>query len=239
MLLRRCSKWELQITGQSFTNINHCLVVIEDKILSVGIVGNILFLKIFIAALELKTCLFFLSALKSFDLHGTGSFPKRLLLDAKRHTQVQWKKHSYPFSTLHGYSVIDDGYIPLEIDRVPGDQHTAIVITFGHHFRPFPIEVFIRRAINIRKAIERLFLRSPATKVIIKTENIREMPADQEWFDDFHGYIQYLTIQDIFKDLSVGVIDAWDMTIAFNSNLLHPVEAVIRNQIDMFLSYIC
>ncbi|XP_023421986.2 NXPE family member 1 [Cavia porcellus] len=180
-----------------------------------------------------------LKTLKSFDLHGTGSFPKRLLLDAKRHTQVQWKKHSYPFSTLHGYSVIDDGYIPLEIDRVPGDQHTAIVITFGHHFRPFPIEVFIRRAINIRKAIERLFLRSPATKVIIKTENIREMPADQEWFDDFHGYIQYLTIQDIFKDLSVGVIDAWDMTIAFNSNLLHPVEAVIRNQIDMFLSYIC
>ncbi|XP_010627728.1 NXPE family member 1 isoform X2 [Fukomys damarensis] len=177
--------------------------------------------------------------LKYFDLHGTGSFPKRLLLDAESHTQIQWKKHSYPFITVHLYSVIDDGYIPLEIDRVLGDQNTVFVITFGHHFRPFPIDIFIRRAIRIRKAIERLFLRSPATKVIIKTENIREMPIEREWFDDFHGYIQYLIMKDIFKDLNVGIIDAWDMTIAHNANFLHPPDIVIRNQIDMFLNYIC
>ncbi|XP_021093381.1 NXPE family member 1 [Heterocephalus glaber] len=177
--------------------------------------------------------------LRFFDLHGTGSFPKRLLLDAQRHTQIQWKKHSYPFITIHLYSVTDDGYIPLEIDRVLGDQNTVIVITFGHHFRPFPIDIFIRRAISIRKAIERLFLRSPATKVIIKTENIREMPIESEWFDDFHGHIQYLTMKDIFKDLNVGIIDAWDMTIAYNAYFLHPPDVVIKNQIDMFLNYIC
>ncbi|XP_013366447.1 PREDICTED: NXPE family member 1 isoform X2 [Chinchilla lanigera] len=180
-----------------------------------------------------------LKTLKFFDLHGTGSFQKRLLLDAERHTQIQWKKHSYPFFTVNLYSVVDDSYIPLEIDRVFGDQNTAIVITFGHHFRPFPIDIFIRRAIRIRKAIERLFLRSPATKVIIKTENIREMPMERQWFDEFHGYIQYLTLKDIFKDLNVGVIDAWDMTIAYNANMLHPPDVVIRNQIDMFLNYIC
>ncbi|KAM6173631.1 LOW QUALITY PROTEIN: NXPE family member 1-like [Erethizon dorsatum] len=180
-----------------------------------------------------------LKTLKFFDLHGTGSFPKCLLLDAERHTLIQWKKHSYPFTTIHLYSVIDDGYIPLEIDRVSGDQNTVIIITFGHHFRPFPIDIFIRRAISIRKAIERLFLRSPATKVIIKTENIREMPIETEWFSDFHGYIQYSTMKDIFKDLNVDAIDAWDMTIAYNANFLHPPDTVIRNQIDMFLNYIC
>ncbi|CAH6866395.1 NXPE family member 1 [Phodopus roborovskii] len=177
--------------------------------------------------------------LKPFDLHGTGLYKKHLLLDADRHILVEWKKHSHPFITVQLYSVIDDGYIPQEIDRLPGDKDTVIVITLGQHFRPFPMELFIRRAISIQKAIERLFLRGPDTKVIIKAENIREMYLDTEKFGDFHGYIQYLTMKDIFKDLHVGIIDAWDMTIACGSNILHPPDEVIRNQIVMFLNYIC
>ncbi|XP_058518297.1 NXPE family member 1 [Ochotona princeps] len=177
--------------------------------------------------------------LKFFDLHGTGLFKKHLLLDPEKHTQVQWKKHSLPFVTVQLYSVVDDGYIPREIDRIPGDKDTVIVITFGQHFRPFPIDIFIRRALSVRKAIERLFMRSPATKVIIKTENTREMHIDTERFGDFHGYIQYLTMKDIFKDLNVGLIDAWDMTIAYGNNNVHPPEYVVGNQINMFLNYIC
>ncbi|XP_069921175.1 NXPE family member 1 isoform X2 [Oryctolagus cuniculus] len=177
--------------------------------------------------------------LKFFDLHETGNFKKHLLLDAEKHTLIQWKKHSHPFLTVQLYSVIDDGYIPREIDRLIGDKDTVIVITFGQHFRPFPIDIFIRRAISVRQAIERLFLRSPATKVIIKTENIREMHIEAERFGDFHGYIQYLTLKDIFKDLNVGVIDAWDMTIAYDAKDLHPPDQVIGNQINMFLNYIC
>ncbi|KAF7468105.1 Hypothetical predicted protein [Marmota monax] len=95
------------------------------------------------------------------------------------------------------------------------------------------------KAISVRKAIERLFLRSPDTKVIIKTENIREMHIETERFGDFHGYIQYLTLNDIFKDLNVGVIDAWDMTIAYGTNNVHPPDVVIGSQINMFLDYIC
>ncbi|XP_062053032.1 NXPE family member 1 isoform X3 [Lepus europaeus] len=180
-----------------------------------------------------------MKTLKFFDLHETGNFKKHLLLDAEKHTQIQWKKHSHPFVTYQLFSVIDHGYIPREIDRLIGDKDTVIVITFGQHFRPFPIDIFIRRAISVRQAIERLFLRSPATKVIIKTENIREMHVKAEALGDFHGYIQYLTMKDIFKDLSVGVIDAWDMTIAYDAKDLHPPDQVIGNQINMFLNYIC
>ncbi|KAM5246747.1 NXPE family member 1 [Ctenodactylus gundi] len=177
--------------------------------------------------------------LKFFNLHGTGKFQKLLLLDAESQTYIQWKKHSYPFVTVEFYSVIDDSYIPQEIDQISGDQNTALVFSFGQHFRAFPMDVFIHRAISIRKAIERLFLRSPGTKVIIKTENIREMHIDSYWFNNFHGYIQYLTMRDIFKDLNVGIIDAWDMTTAYDSNFIHPPATVIANQIDMFFTYIC
>lgn len=177
--------------------------------------------------------------LKYFDLHGAGAFDTHMLLDAERHTLIQWKKHSHPIVTKSRYSVKVDNYIPREIDRIAGDSDTVIVITIGQHFRPFPINLFARRAINIQKAIERLFLRSPETKVILKTENTRDMSQNAEIFSDFHGYIQNLIIRDIFVDLNVGIIDAWDMTIAYDTNNIHPPDHVIRNQINMFLNYIC
>ncbi|XP_072467145.1 NXPE family member 1-like [Notamacropus eugenii] len=180
-----------------------------------------------------------MKTLKFFDHHGSGNFKRFVLVDMERHIQIQWKKHGHPFVTEQLFSMKDDEYITREIDRIAGDKNTAIVITIGQHFRPFPIDIFIRRAINIRRAIERLFLRSPDTKVILKTENIREMYIEAERFGDFHGYIQYLIMKDIFQDLNVGVIDAWDMTIAYGTNNVHPPNHVVRNQINMFLNYIC
>uniref|UniRef100_A0A8C6ECW9 Neurexophilin and PC-esterase domain family member 2 n=1 Tax=Moschus moschiferus TaxID=68415 RepID=A0A8C6ECW9_MOSMO len=177
--------------------------------------------------------------LKYFDLHGVGPFKTHVLLDAERHILIQWKKHGHPFITQNLFSVKDDNYIPREIDRIAGDKDTAIVITLGQHLRPFPIKIFIRRAINVQKAIERLFLRSPETKVILKTENTRGMFDNAEMFSDFHGYIQNLIMRDIFMDLNVGIIDAWDMTIADSTDNVHPPDYVIENQINMFLSYIC
>nr|XP_027786565.1 NXPE family member 2-like [Marmota flaviventris] len=177
--------------------------------------------------------------LKYFDHPGTGFFKTHVLLDIERKILIQWKKHSHPFVTEKLYSVRNEKYIQQEIDQVPGDDDMVIVTTLGQHFRPFPINIFIRRAINIQKAIKRLFLRSPGTKVILKTENTREIHENTEMFSDFHGYIQNLIMKDIFVDLNVGIIDSWDMTIAYSTNNIHPPDYVIENQIGMFLNYIC
>ncbi|XP_036603443.1 NXPE family member 1-like [Trichosurus vulpecula] len=177
--------------------------------------------------------------LKYFDHHGSGPFKNYILLDSERNIYIQWKKHGHPFVTSKLYSLKNHEYIAHEIDRVAGDRNTAIVITLGQHFRAFPVDIFIRRVINIQKAIRRLLLRSPDTRVILKAENIREMHIDAENVGDFHGYIQYLIMRDIFRDLNVGIIDAWDMTIAYDSRFLHPPNNVVENQINMFLNYIC
>ncbi|KAM4652094.1 NXPE family member 1-like [Discoglossus pictus] len=174
-----------------------------------------------------------------FDLHGNGWHRKFLALDMERNIYIQWKKHGHPFVTHSFFTVKDHAYTSHQIDQIAGGSYTVIVISLGQHFRPFPIFLFIRRILNIRKAIERLFLRSPDTKVIIKSENTREINPDAERFSDFHGYIQYLLVKDIFKGLNVGMIDAWDMTTAFGSLDTHPVIDIIKNQINMFLAYIC
>ncbi|VFV24560.1 Hypothetical predicted protein [Lynx pardinus] len=118
-----------------------------------------------------------------FHLPGTGIFEKHLFLGAERHIQIQC-------STL--------GYIPQETDGISDDKSIAIVITRGQHFRPFPIDIFICRAMNAQEAITLLFLRSPATKVIFKTEN-RKMHIHTVRFGNFRGYIQYRTTRTFSK----------------------------------------
>ncbi|XP_073428827.1 NXPE family member 1-like isoform X1 [Dendrobates tinctorius] len=177
--------------------------------------------------------------LKLFNNHGIGWHKTHLEFDLTNHISIQWKKHGHPFVTQSFFSMKDHAYIANEIDRIGGGANTIIVISVGQHFRPFPLDLFIRRVLNIRKSIEHLFLRSPDTKVIVKSENTREMNNDVERFSDFHGYIQYLLVKDIFRGLNIGVIDAWDMTTAYGSYNVHPPEIVIKNQINLFLSYIC
>uniref|UniRef100_A0A670KN63 NXPE family member 2-like n=2 Tax=Podarcis muralis TaxID=64176 RepID=A0A670KN63_PODMU len=179
------------------------------------------------------------NTLKYLDSHGAGKHRNLIAVDMERNIQIQWKKHNHPLVTASEYMVRDHNYVAREIDLVAGDKDTVVVIGLGQHFRPFPIELFIRRAINARGAIQRLLLRSPDTKVIIKGENTREVSIEQEIFADFHGYAQHLALKDIFRDLKVGFVDAWDMTVAYGMNILHPPDHVVGNQIDMFLTYIC
>ncbi|XP_038610221.1 NXPE family member 4-like [Tachyglossus aculeatus] len=177
--------------------------------------------------------------LTPLSLHEFGKLQPLYALDLGRKIQVHWQRHSYPLIGSAIYSVKVNAYLDQVIDGIAGEANTAVVFTLGQHFRPFPIDIFIRRAINVREAIQRLLLRSPDTKVILKTKNTREMLAEPESFGDFHGYMQYLAMMDVFQDVPVGVIDAWDMTMAFGTNNVHPPEHVVGNQINMFLNYIC
>ncbi|XP_006731281.1 NXPE family member 4 isoform X1 [Leptonychotes weddellii] len=180
-----------------------------------------------------------INTLKSVDLHESGKLQHQLAVDLDENINIQWQKHGYPLVGSLSYSVKEIEYIARVIDRTGGGKNIIIVISLGQHFRPFPIDVFIRRTLNIHKAVQRLLLRSPDTMVIIKTENIREMHGDVERFSDFHGYVQYLAIKDIFQDLNVGIIDAWDITIAYGTNNVHPPQSVVRNQVSILLNYIC
>ncbi|XP_018424813.1 PREDICTED: NXPE family member 2-like [Nanorana parkeri] len=162
------------------------------------------------------------------------SWQKTLLaINLEKFIYVQWKKHTFPFVSKTFYSIKEDAYMARQIDQVGGGENTIIILTLGQHFRPFPFRTFIRSAINVRRAIERLFIRSPRTRVIIKEENAREFDIDMERFSDFHGHVQYLALREIFKGLNVGFVDGLDMTIAYACNVIHPPLEVLQNIISM------
>ncbi|XP_063293140.1 NXPE family member 4-like [Pelobates fuscus] len=162
------------------------------------------------------------------------SWQKTLLaINLEKFIYVQWKKHTFPFVSQTFYSIKEDAYMARQIDQIGGGVNTIIVLTMGQHFRPFSFRIFIKTAINVRKAVERLFIRSPRTKVIIKEENVRDMDICMERFSDFHGHIQYLILRKIFDGLNVGFVDTLDMTVAYASHVIHPPVEVLENIISM------
>ncbi|XP_053307934.1 NXPE family member 2-like [Spea bombifrons] len=166
------------------------------------------------------------------------TWQKTLLgINLEKFIYIQWKKHTFPFVTQSFYSIKEDTYMARQIDQIGGGENTIIVLTMGQHFRPFPLRIFIKSAINARRAIERLFIRSPRTKVIIKEENVRDMDINMERFSDFHGHINYLVLREIFKGLNIGFVDALDMTIAYASYVIHPPVEVLENIISMSFTH--
>ncbi|CAI9570138.1 unnamed protein product [Staurois parvus] len=173
------------------------------------------------------------------NVYETQWAQKHLGVDTERNIHVFWKHHSRPFMFLLFASLREERSIPREIDLIGGNQYTVIAFNIGVHFRLFPVHHFIRRLYNIRRAIDRLLLRSPETKVIIKTENTSDMEKEYEGMSDFHGYVHYFIMEIMFKDINVGFIHGWDMTTAFNHNQIHPPETYVRNEINMLMTYIC
>ncbi|KAM4702955.1 NXPE family member 1-like [Rhinophrynus dorsalis] len=185
---------------------------------------------------------FFQSKLKTltmFNLYEGGWARKLLGLDLKRNMRVVWKRHGNPFISTSYQSCREDRTIPREIDLIGGHQQTVIVLNVGVHFRAYPVHHYIRRLINIRRALEHLFHRSPETKVIIKTENTAGIETNHESRGDFHALIHYFILEFVFKDLNVGFVNGWDMTAAFDTKNVHPPQIYIQNEIDMLMTYIC
>ncbi|KAM8927735.1 NXPE family member 1-like [Pelodytes ibericus] len=177
-----------------------------------------------------------------FGYHGKqwSNWEKTLLaLNMEKDIYISYKRHGFPLESFMFYYFKEDKYTSRQIDQNSGGKDIIIVITMGQHFRQFPLQLYIRRAINIRRAIERLFLRSPDTKVIIKTENTRDIHPMVERIGDFHGYTQYLVLREVFYGINVGFVDAWDMTIASATESVHPPGNVLNSIMSMTFTFAC
>ncbi|XP_039631008.1 NXPE family member 2-like [Polypterus senegalus] len=158
--------------------------------------------------------------------------------DVYRNISVDWKRHGHPWITFSLIPIKGGHFVAREVDRIAGGPNTIVGITVGQHTRPYPLQLHIQKLLNIRNAIKRLLLRSPTTTVFVKLENIREL-SNSFRFSNWYGYIQNLAQREVFEGLNVTILDAWDMTVADNTQYVHPVERVIYSQIAIFLPYLC
>uniref|UniRef100_A0A3B3VXL7 Neurexophilin and PC-esterase domain family member 3 n=1 Tax=Poecilia latipinna TaxID=48699 RepID=A0A3B3VXL7_9TELE len=181
-----------------------------------------------------------LPGLKKFDLKTPKQNGPFLALDPENNILVTFRCHGPPirFGTMPANQA---RYIASELDSVIGGKDTVVVIGVWSHFSTFPIEVYIRRLLSIRRAVVRLLTKAPGTVVIIRTANPKALTVYETLTNsDWYSLQRDKVLREIFKGVNVQLVDAWEMTIAHHlPHSLHPQLPIIKNMIDVILSHTC
>ncbi|XP_069502514.1 NXPE family member 3-like [Ambystoma mexicanum] len=178
----------------------------------------------------------FIPSVKKIDLHVEYKSGPLAAVDPSNGLILYWRAHGNPLRTTKTM-IADLHYMSNDITEIGGGPDVVIVFTIWAHFTTYPVEVYIHRVRNIRKAVIDLLLRSPQTTVIIKTANTG--------YKSIYGS-DWLTLQldmilrKMFSELPVAIVDAWEMTSChYLTDDIHPGRVIVQNEVDMFLSFIC
>ncbi|XP_069502529.1 NXPE family member 3-like [Ambystoma mexicanum] len=176
----------------------------------------------------------FIPTLKSVDLHVPAQSGPLLATDQENGLLMQWRAHGKPLS-MTKMMVADTHYMANDIEGIGGGPDVVIAFNLWAHFTSFPVEVYIQRLRRIRRAITELLERSPETTVIIKTANTGHLHGSN-WLSHQLDRI----LRSMFFGMHVAFVDAWETTSChYLPENLHPKRPITRNQVDMFLSFIC
>nr|XP_033470759.1 NXPE family member 3-like [Epinephelus lanceolatus] len=178
--------------------------------------------------------------LKEFDLHSPWKVGPYISLDYANNILVTFRCHGPPLSFTI-VPISEFRYIANELDGLIGGTITVVVFGIWAHFCPFPMEVYIRRLQNIRRAVVRLLDRAPGTVVIIRTGNPRALALDVALtFGDWYSLQHDKMLRAMFKGLNVHLVDAWEMVVAHHlPHDIHPSGTIIKNMLNVLLSYVC
>ncbi|XP_059741085.1 NXPE family member 3 isoform X3 [Bos javanicus] len=178
--------------------------------------------------------------LVEFNLGSPKNVGPFLAVDQKHNILLKYRCHGPPIRFTTVFSS-DLRYVANELNGIVGGKNTVVAIAVWSHFSTFPLEVYIRRLRNIRRAVVQLLDRSPKTVVVIRTANVQELGPEISLFNsDWYNFQLDTILRKMFSGVGVYLVDAWEMTLAhYLPHKLHPDEVIVKNQVDMFLSFVC
>lgn len=178
--------------------------------------------------------------LKEFNLRSPRNVGPYMAVDSTHNILLKYRCHGPPirFSTVMSSEL---RYVSNELNGLTGGPNTVVVISVWSHFSTFPVEVYIRRLRHIRRAVLRLLDRAPGTLVVIRSANLQALDQEVSLYNsDWFSLQLDQVLRSMFKGMKVLFVDAWQMTSAHHlPHNLHPPRAIVKNMIDMFLSYVC
>ncbi|MEE6505908.1 hypothetical protein FKM82_007375 [Ascaphus truei] len=176
------------------------------------------------------------NALQKIDLHVTYHPGPLLATDAEHNYLVQWRAHQKPLRMQRTW-IHELRYMASELDRLGDRKGTVIVITCWSHFLSYPIGMYVRRMRGLRGAVTRLLERSPETKVLIKSANTGYRFAHGS---DWLSWQLETVMRAMFSKLPVTILDVWQMTSCHRlPEDIHPPNVIVKNEVDLMLSFIC
>lgn len=77
--------------------------------------------------------------------------------------------------------------------------------------------------------------------VVIRSANLQALDQDVSLYNsDWYSLQLDQVLRAMFSGLDVLLVDAWQMTLAHHfPHALHPRPAIIKNMVDLLLSYVC
>ncbi|XP_046311250.1 NXPE family member 3 isoform X2 [Marmota monax] len=178
--------------------------------------------------------------LVEFQMGSPKNVGPFLAVDQKHNILLKYRCHGPPirFTTVFSNEL---HYVANELNGIVGGRNTVIAISLWSHFSTYPLEVYIRRLRNIRRSVVQLLDRSPRTVVVIRTANAQELGPEVSLFNsDWYNFQLDTILRRMFSGVGVYLVDAWEMTLAhYLPHKLHPDEVIVKNQLDMFLSFVC
>eukprot|EP00079_Xenopus_tropicalis_P019444 XP_012809101.1 PREDICTED: NXPE family member 3-like [Xenopus tropicalis] len=159
----------------------------------------------------------------------------RVAVDREHNFLMQWQGHQTALTLATG----DEQALPFvanELDRLSGEG-LVVVINCMAHFILNPVKGYVHRLRSIRDSVLRLMKRSPLTKVFIKSGNTGyKLTYGSDWLS-----LQLDTVmRAMFSGLPVTILDNWQMTTChYLPQELHPGPVIVKNEIDLLLSFIC
>uniref|UniRef100_A0ABK0LIE9 Neurexophilin and PC-esterase domain family, member 3 n=1 Tax=Rattus norvegicus TaxID=10116 RepID=A0ABK0LIE9_RAT len=116
----------------------------------------------------------FVPDLVEFNLGSPKNVGPFLAVDQKHDILLKYRCHGPPIRFTSVFSN-DLHYVANELNRIVGGKNTVVAIAVWSHFSTFPLEVYIRRLRNIRRAVVQLLDRSPKTVIVVRTGNAQEL----------------------------------------------------------------
>ncbi|XP_075062598.1 NXPE family member 3-like isoform X2 [Mixophyes fleayi] len=174
--------------------------------------------------------------LKRIDLHVNYQSGPLLAVDANAGLAMRWRAHGLPIRTTKTMTS-DIHYEAAHIAGIGGGPHTVVVMTLWAHFTTYPVKIYLERLDRVRQGIASLLFRSPQTTVLIKSANTGYKSI---YGSDWLSLQLDILLRAAFKGMAVTILDAWDMTSChYLPDDIHPGPPVVRNEVDLMLSYIC
>ncbi|XP_041637264.1 NXPE family member 3-like [Cheilinus undulatus] len=174
------------------------------------------------------------------NLNSPAQAGPLVIWDHANKIMVTYRIHGLPLR-ISTMPASKESYIANELDTLVGGTNTIVVFGVCAHFGTFPTELYIRRLQSIRRAVVRLLNRAPGTLVVIKTGTLTYTDLSS-----VEGNINWFSVQadkmlkDMFKGINIQLVNAWDMVLAhYLQHSIHPPYPIIKNMIDVLLSYVC
>ncbi|XP_059144922.1 NXPE family member 1-like [Physella acuta] len=176
-------------------------------------------------------------------INKTGGWPRSSMCVVQQHgIKIIAIPHEKPiYAKLQRADHI--GSIPAVLDNINSTGKHIVFVHYYLHYTPAHPSVFYLRMKALKAAVERLVKRNPNVLTVIRGPHaaIQDCKHNRAIGGDPLAPLYIEIIKTMFRGLENKVLflDGWDLTIAIESNGIHPPAFVTREMIKIALSYFC